>query len=566
MPSAISHLLLLERAAAGAPADVREIIRDNPIHAAWGSVGPDYLFFHPKDWSSFGPAMEFIFQAQENLREVKRFFDEIDAMTGSAADFVTGGAYSSLKTTGNYLSATILTAAAAAISQTTDLFRLFESPQQKYQPLSEWWWMDVAHSYRSGRHLSALWEHASGSSRLQAYVLGYATHVAGDVVVHPFVNHVAGGGYRLHARRHVLVEKAFDTYVLKAQGMHISTCGWHKKMDFSSGGDPYPQLPDDVSNLMHNALSDSYADLAIRTGVPSPDEIKLMYRFYYTWLEGVTGPGMINLGPPPAFNPLNFPPEIKNILSRRPPALPGGLPQDEADWRALLLALFGFMKYAIEMFIALVSVGYQIIANLAAVPFKYFLWMLQRLLYETYRKFRLILSLGAYVHPANEDLSYFDGVTSGLGRYSEYPSPWESYRNSGQTYHLVHPATAPGAQKETPATHIFSKYRGPLVSSVGPVNFDDVFGPLFGSAPNGPYHDHLGICALGDMNGINTYVDQKRGFVSAERVSLELFDALKNKVALPNWNLDGDRGISWPAWRSNSPKPWTSATDFTLEC
>jgi hypothetical protein len=206
--------------------------------------------------------------------------------------------------------------------------------------------------------------------------------------------------------------------------------------------------------------------------------------------------------------------------------------------------------------------------QLTTAALRYLLWVLQRLLYEIYRKARLILSIGAYLHPATEDLDHFTSVIRTLSLYREWPSPWEKvHKSPGQTYHLIHPALSPGAKMETPQTSIFSLYTGLLSNGTINYSFADATGPLFGSAPGGGrMHDHLGICALGDMNGVNAYVSRALGFVSAARLGSLIYDALLSGTQLPNWSLDGDRGMSWPAWRYRTAPPWNSAADFIFEC
>jgi hypothetical protein len=572
MPSVIVHFALLDKVRESADQQSKSILIDYPKEAYWGSIGPDYLFFSPSDWDAIGPLFEFIYKLQNDLKEVIEFHRKIQDFKGDAKDFVTGGLHSELERTVEYLNTTVITHLAAAVSEQVDLFKFVESPAQRYEPIGNWWWMDVLHSVRTTDYCRNLWKNAKGDRSAISYAMGYFTHVAGDVVVHPYINFIAGGPYRLQPRRHVLIEKVFDSYVLKTwyrgRQEHIATCDWHKKINFS-GQSSYPDLPGNILRLKQKSLADTYSDLGIKSGVPNENDINLMYRFFYQWMEGVTSHGIINLGPPPRFKVVDLPPELLRLITE-PPKFPTGIPRDEADWAALLKALFGLVSWAVKILVGIAALTYTVIAQLAAAPFKYFLWLLQKLLYTVYLNARIILSLGGYIHPGHEHFDYFQDIINPnldlLREFNKYPynSPNKTKK---QSYHLVHPATT-GVGNEDPSTTPFSLYAGKLSGFKASDTFKNVKTVLLGDGVSGLKEDYLSICQLNDANDIHRHVASKHAFVSARTLSHLLFREFQKTggIGVPNFNLDSDRGFVWPVWEHHKDPPWTDASDFSFKC
>ena len=282
MPSVLTHFALLDRIHGASNGPAKQAIEANWTAAYWGSVGPDYLFFAPSDWAGLDQFFRFIYDVQESLKDAAELYAKIDEFVGEAKDFLTGGLSSEVEKTAQYLESTLITHLAAAISDKFDLFSLVVSPTQKYEPVENWWWMDIGHNLLASKHAQALWQNSASDPMARAYAYGYLSHVAGDVVVHPYVNLVAGGPYRLHPRRHVLIEKAFDSYLLDKwyNGTRVADCGWHEKILFDEDA-VFPDLPQNLIGLIHKSLTQTYGSLGIKSGVPNPDDINLMYRFFY---------------------------------------------------------------------------------------------------------------------------------------------------------------------------------------------------------------------------------------------------------------------------------------------
>ncbi len=570
MPSVLTHFALLDKIVERAPQQSSAIIQQNLASAYWGSVGPDYLFFAPDDWGPLEDFFRFIFDVQNDIGEIVKAFREVESYVGSAQDFVTGGAHSAIKQTAAYLKATFASHLAQAVSDQFDLFSLVESPTQKNRPVEEWWWMDVCHNLRTGNYARNLWNNSRGNNLLESYAYGYLTHMAGDAIVHPYVNLISGGPYRLHARRHILVEKAFDTYILDKwyAGLRVSDCNWHEKIIFDRTA-PYPNLPPNLTWLIHKSLEDTYGDLGIQSGVPSEEDINLMYRFFFFSLKGTTAMGWLNLGPP-NFDLVDMPDEIRQIFQTPPP--PISFPSDLTsitDWSNFIKSLFEFLKWAVETLFKLAYVGISIIAQLYSAPFRYFLWLLQKMLYDIYLNSRLLLSLGGFLHPAKSHLDFFTTLTNpdiNWLREQGNRFPFQKYTTPEQSYHLVFPNVA---SSEAPQAHPFSLHPTNVpLQNVPTSAFFDVQSPLIGDAPSAPLDDPLGICGQTGSANLRAYVENANGFVSARTFALELFRDFEqfNGMNVPNLNLDGDRGYLWPSWASaETPGSWTDAS-FQFNC
>lgn len=546
MPSVLTHFALLDKVTDLSSHVAQEIIRNNQTAAYWGSVGPDYLFFAPSDWSSSQVFFKFIYDTQNHIKEIADLFVKIESITEDAADFVTGGLHSEIKRTVDYLHATTLTHLAAAMSDTVDLFDFVISPQQKYQELRDWWWMDIAHSVRTAQFARTLWDRSADSASLRSYAYGFLTHVAGDVVVHPFVNIISGGPYRLHHRRHVLVEKVFDAYLMKKWfDQDVSSCEWHKKILFDQDV-AFPSLPGDIARFMHECLHATYSDLGIASGVPNESDINLMYRNFHLMLKGATSIGWLSL-PPPEFQLRDMPAEIKEVFADPPPPVP--MPQIDSarSWKRFFKAIFRFVEFAYKKLVQLITVAFETIVVLGNAPFRYFLWLLQKLLYEIFLKAQLLLSLGAYLYPASVHLSYFRSISNPyINNLRDYKLPFERHRNSDQTYHLIFPGHA-GARSEQPITTAFSMC-GAAFADIDDVLLLDVAGS----------EDLFKIADYPDAASLESYLSQGQGFCSARSLAQRLFAAFETDggKGIPNFNLDGDRGYGWPTWNYLNAKPW----------
>lgn len=569
MPGIASHIVLMDRVTASvSSSSLKQILQKHPRHAAWGAIGPDAFYFHPPDWGALGDFFEFIYELEEKLREVVNLYRRIEEVHEQVENFLSGGVYLEIKRTTAAVMVTLQAALFKALSDQVDVFKLFEPPLARLEPVEKWWWVDILHHHRSGDFARSLWHHAGTEDALKAYCLGYFSHIAGDVAVHPYVNVISGGPFRLHGRRHVFIEKCFDTHILdKWNGVSISDSALHERIRFSANSTDIPELPDRLAELVVLALRDTYGLLGIKSGVPDHTDLKIAYRFFFKWLEGTTSLGGLNLPEPPDFDILKLPKEILELLTPPPSvAFPQKPLESLNDWVAFLASILAFITWAIQSVIALTALAYSVLKQLSTLPLRYLLWLIQRFIYEIYDKVRLALAAGAHLHPERHHLAYFRSVVH--PQYSqllEYKYPFAAWSNTKQTYHLVHPAQV-GVGQEEPAALPASAYKGQLSGISGP-SFGDVESPLVGDSAY-PANDPLfAVCQAPDPVAVEQLIQARREFRSARTLCLDIYKDFENTSgeSVPNWNLDADRGFTWPAWDWLKSPPW-SAGDFEFHC
>jgi hypothetical protein len=216
VPGPIVHLIVQQRLAAALQREAQGdklasllFAAQCDPYAAFGSMGPDYLFFSLKEYGTpLDELTHFIFGAYDALRPLIDFYedsiepivDDVEDAIDAVDDALFGGLFQQLKATSALASGTLQTAVAAGLTSGVDLFYPFYPKIQAGAAESDWYWFDFLHYRRTGEFCSTMWKLA-GDDDLRRYCLGYASHIAVDVVGHPFVNTIVGGPYvRIHGR------------------------------------------------------------------------------------------------------------------------------------------------------------------------------------------------------------------------------------------------------------------------------------------------------------------------------------------------------------------------------
>ena len=273
-------------------------------------MGPDHLFFSIDEYSQdlqdfvdfvigvydvFQPLIDFY---EDNIEPV---IDSIEDAVEAVDDLLSQGLFQQIKATGEQLTDLALTAAAVGISDTVDFFEFFKPPIQRGLPEAEWFWFDFLHYRRTGDFAGRMWELSQGDSDLMRYCIGYASHVGTDVVGHPFVNTIVGGPYRMHWRRHKLVENWIDAYArrfypdfaaikkclkLGADDAYradaISSSYYYRLCEFDNG-----KLPAKLAEMISQAMQDVY-DPIKHPAFLKPDSIDSIYRLWLNWFKIAT--------------------------------------------------------------------------------------------------------------------------------------------------------------------------------------------------------------------------------------------------------------------------------------
>ena len=228
MPTSATHITIVHRIAASDPKYGAVLGDPDPTvsptdpaavkmrYASLGACGPDFLYAlmdYGSDVQDLENILVRIAGTFEGLGELmKQLQDWIDGVLSN----LTLGVSDSLKQTSQMLTAVIHEGLFALLAEGgANPFAIFEARRQTDRPITEWFWADVLHYWRSGTFVENLVTeaHKTGNDNLLAYAYGYVTHHVTDVVGHPYVNQVVGGPWRLYWQRHHLVENFIDDYV-----------------------------------------------------------------------------------------------------------------------------------------------------------------------------------------------------------------------------------------------------------------------------------------------------------------------------------------------------------------
>lgn len=570
MPSLFSHFTILDNLINNYPisAKARKVLKENEPYSYWGSVGPDFLFFYPADWNPvIKTFLEFYYTYDDLTEEVLGVFKSAEeiyaAPDNRLKDMLTGGVYGELQSTLGSLVTVFSAKIAEILTNQVDLFEIVTPPMHtKYteQERKEWWWMDIAHHVKPMDFMRTLWSNAGNNEKFQAYAYGYLSHVGSDVIGHGYVNAIVGGPYRNHWRRHTLVEKCLDTHIwyYYFNGQSISDSQAYKRIHFDNAPYSFPNLPDDLADYISRCLKDTYSAMPIDSGIPNPEEIKLMYSYFYKWAKSASSKSLLNLPPPPPdFDWWDLPDDIRNVLDSigAPPNITNPPLSDLGnvkDWKRFFVSLFKFISWALTAITTIIAIPVYVLMRVLTTPLRYIIWLLQKLIYEIYESSRIALSLAGLVHPEKKHLDiYFKNIiTPNINQILE-GYPYEKVFNNLQTYHLVHPLDFNGHQIEQPVTRPFlnipdfvpEKYFLEKLNTTDLSNFEN-------------------SCLLANTNHLAQLSNSAP--ISTSDFSNALFSKfeLDGGLGLPNWNLDVDRGLGWPEWFGNNNKPWNQFSDF----
>lgn len=262
MPGIPSHLLIADLTAQAMTEpeqqQLRGIVDDNREVYHLGAVGPDLCFFAPDfgNWSV------------ELVRIVATLYDEIvqpivqlyetfveplvDIVEGVAEgveevlDEATCGLVGQLQQEGEQVTARIEAilqqGLGSVLFNAINVFDAMTPPIQDGDRVENWYWFDTLHNRRTAALLQELWSRARSDAQ-RAYVLGYASHYAGDFFGHQFVNTVVGSPARARLQRHHFAENMIDTHLYGSLlGEEVSGAKIHLRLPHGQDVEDEPSL------------------------------------------------------------------------------------------------------------------------------------------------------------------------------------------------------------------------------------------------------------------------------------------------------------------------------------
>ncbi len=592
MPGPAAHLSIIELQTTRAMARpdlyglVASPLSNHPIHAQFGSIGPDMLFW--ADWGSYTPIVNTIFDIYHTLDEIYDFLEPIWKPIADAIDKVTnaltGGLAGAISDTLAYVNGIINTAMLDLITNQIDYWQTLKPNFQIQAPrFSErgWNWLDYTHHRYTGQFAKRLIANATATrdTSAQAYAYGWLSHVTADVVGHAYVNMAAGGPWRTHFQRHHLQENFMDVWtwgfyhtpgvamplsppagVLPfdyATFTNLSTANLQDKINL---GD---DLPDNLLNLLANTLQDVYGPVTHPTIIPflGRDEINRAYQMQKTAFEIMTKKDRY-LGPP-------RPPKVFGDME--PPTFPtrggsgggGGGGGGGFSLSSLLKAIWDFIKdlasYLADLALWLISK----ITSPLTYPVRYGLYLMQLGLYEIYRAFRWALVVSAYVYPDPDQLA------DPLAQQFINPNPSWNLNAPRMEYplerdHSLFYPLSPTEQDPVivgPYGHIGRNYPFWFIEGE-PSDLDMERVLINADTPEqtASFTGILGQNAIGDLfqRGYRGSLGSAIDFYLRRAEEIHADSGNSSRLALPDWNLDADRGYAFKCWEAQSrldPQP-----------
>lgn len=587
MPGIFSHLAVIDlvRQSDATPGDIRALLSDDDKmkFAYYGSLGPDFLFFNLPEFPSVFGIVDFGLKIHRQFKDVFEFKDRVDAIYRTMQDVIPLSEWLSLEPLVDTLRTKIMATLEEFTVKHKDLFELMPTPMnEKPNNIGDWYWSDITHHHQTGEFVRTLWSKAGNDNELKAYCAGYISHVGTDVVGHGLVNSFVGGPYRHHWRRHVVIEYALNTILWEHQystpdkTADISASEFYKKIDFRNVKNQI-ELPEKLAELFADSLKSTYEPFAkahnihFKYEIPNKTDISQMYEIMHAWIEGMTSWGLFSMPEPdPNFDWFDLPEVIRkkfeDLWNDRPgvvvPPLTSGFNLNK--WAVFLAQLAKLALWCLDTALIIAQLPLYVIARLQGTPARFLVWMLIKLIYESYENTRLFLALSGWVHPEFKQIAgNYDGVLAVPDDVLSYPNE-RIPPNKAQTYQLTHPQLLPPPERPANELPYTSSFLRPLPK------IQDAIEVLLGlpQEVDNPYSSGLfQICQGRNLDEIQKIIDQGK-VVSAPMLASQLLREFVDNGGrdIPNWNLDADRGYGHPSWRTAKLEPWSSIADFKLDC
>ena len=185
-------------------------------YASLGACGPDFLYALMDYGADLQDLENILVKTAGTFSALADLMTNIKQFVDGTISTITLGLSDSLSQTSQMVNAAMNEGLYALLaSGGVNPLAFFEPQRQKDRPLTEWYWADVLHYWRTGTFAENLVREAKrlNNPNITAYAYGYLTHYVTDVVGHPYVNQVVGAPWRLYWQRHHLVENFIDAYI-----------------------------------------------------------------------------------------------------------------------------------------------------------------------------------------------------------------------------------------------------------------------------------------------------------------------------------------------------------------
>lgn len=567
--------------------------------AMLGAVGPDLFFFAPDYeivdklftlYKNFEKVIDLYNAVVQPLRDVRDAVvepveDAVETLAPSSVALIrtaveeikeTADLFQSTLQTGLFAGVVsgvnIVTDAASVPRASAELFQQFLPPLQNNEAEDRWYWFDMLHYRRTGRFAENLVARGRSGTRSQrAYAFGYLSHITTDLVGHAFVNQIVGGPYRHHPQRHVVVENFMDTRtVFETDGSSVNQTLFDK-LGFP---DPFEPLSDELTDLLHGAFIDTYADFVPRPnrvntsdpdhpGFLSKDQIRETYEIMWRVLR-VSKKMAVRRPEEPFSGVADVLAAALDDVFEAPPSPPDfsgssscsvgdilsfGLTSSSRDcYEEFFENVAEFAEYLGELLQwaveTLADIADLILALLLSLPITVLLALLygiQLLMYEVYQAARFLLSLEGFLTPEPSDIPSSHGRTLTTTVHCAVQGfKYPRFRDAARS-HLVCSSvgieTPPTVADFHPSSEATTAHE--FIRRV-PFDLDALF--AYANSPSAAATRKLESAGrrIGNAVDLTAWVIQTAANQSA--------DERHRRVAHTDWNLDSDRGYGYKTW------------------
>jgi hypothetical protein len=583
-----------------------KIIVNHSDYFRLGSIGPDLLFFAPDYDPAVQDLLKRVLQVYDDvvaplkalyekaIEPVREQIDRFDEAVFATLDAATCNSFSSIQ---QEIDATLAlfqrlrdTAILALFTDAVNVFDTMRPPIQQGHDETRWFWFDMLHYRRTGTFVKEMWARADTPEK-KAYVLGYCTHLAADATGHAYVNEVVGGPYRSHNQRHHFVENILDVYLYDVlRGEELTNSKLHLKLPYGTNLDGGPLLAvlqgtantpaplqavlQMISESMPAAYAGSTIPTRLRRSYLKTQELEFTYWLMAAVLKMSTTSYVPRPKPPGAQ-------ELESILNSvdtflltlaTPPAFPSvGLSPDTSlfnpdgdfsmarlqQWANAVWDAICYLAQLLEWCAKLLKDLYDVFACTFTAPPKISiragLWILQAGLYTMFEQLRGILVLAAIAPPTREWVAHHPiarriVAVSGPNGYVDsinhrYPHRAQKSNDGYLKY--------PGTNVEKEPTYVGPHDAGSsALEMLAPQGLDRTLEQRYVTAPTPTNTRSVEARTIG------------QAFASAMTLGTELMAAIQSSGAIPDWNLDADRGYGYRCWKATYANlAWNSAAN-----
>ncbi|MCA5005152.1 zinc dependent phospholipase C family protein [Sphingobacterium bovistauri] len=478
------------------------------------------------------------------------------------------------------------------VSSNVNIFGLVTHPIQSCdKDYEKWWWFDILHYRRSGDFAKYLVQNAK-DERLKAYSIGYLSHVTADTVGHPYVNNIVRGPFRTHGQRHKVVENFQDVNAFKTfYSKEFVTSGLCEEFTFKDAESlkraASHQVPSEVQSII-DGLTPSFADKAmpedlaaliakasnevyqengkhIFGGGMSAEEVDTAYRLWLSWFTATTTetllpkelPGMPTLSEDIRRIWEAFKEKMGQAYDALKDAL-SDITSSGFDFSFKGLANFlekvgKAIQAAIAFATAIVQLLEEMLLLLPSQAVHYVLNQIYQALYVVYDYFRMSIALSGITFPTISHTkdprvshmlhpSIADGNNNQLQANWPYPAQGINFgtglfRHLKQSAHLVYPPNYPESTTTVAAPSSYS------------LNGHNYFINK-GIAMNDRELMQLALDPNYGMNNQQNFVHETLG--NALVLTSKYYNLIEKGYAIPNLNLDADRGFAFSSWEGGA--------------